>query len=85
MSYTRQHNEPISCKRKKNESRIKIIFSYEETMWFGGYRLRFGGTCCLRLLNTSLKMPAEGSPKILVTAYQTIWCPFQKTVLIIPL
>jgi hypothetical protein len=72
MSY----NEPISCKRKKNETRIKIMFSYEVTMWFGKHRLCFGE-------HTSLKMQAEGSPKILVTVYQTIWCPIQKTVLII--
>lgn len=51
MSYIRHHNEPISSKRKKNESRIKIMFSYEVTMWFGRYCLRFGGTCFLRLLS----------------------------------
>jgi hypothetical protein len=51
MSYIRQHNEPISCKRKKKESRIKIMFSYEVTMWFGRYCLHFGETCCIRLLS----------------------------------
>ena len=31
MSYITQQNEPISCKRKKNESRVKMMFSYKVT------------------------------------------------------
>ena len=64
MSYIRQHNEPISCKRKKNESRIKIMFSYEVTMWFGRYRLHFGGTCCLRLLSRRTHLPEDASRRL---------------------
>jgi hypothetical protein len=31
MSYITQHNDPISFKRQKNESRIKMMFLYEVT------------------------------------------------------
>jgi len=64
MSYVRQHNEPISCKRKKNESRIKIMFSYEVTMWFGRYCLHFGGTCCLRLLSRRTHLPEDARRRL---------------------
>jgi len=64
MSYIRQHNEPISSKRKKNESRIKIMFSYEVTMWFGRYHLHFGGTCCFRLLSRRTYLPEDASRRL---------------------